>query len=150
MPKNPKKPNQREILSHFLDTFPTDKKFTQTDFRTMQRRISNLKKDIQIYIVENNIDTNKSVELIIYECIDYCAMLGKNLKSISYLNYVYPKSIEYWAKREKILAEKEKEKAEQEAKKQQQSEEEQKLAQLVAQNNEKRKQRKVPKWLQDD
>lgn len=141
------KPKHKEIIEHFIQTFRSEDTLTPSEYKMLSIKLSGLKKTVKTFLVENNIDTDKSVEEIIWETIDYCALTGKKFKSIASLGYSdLPKSIEYWKKRELFMQQKE----EEEKQKQKQTEDEKKLEKMVAENMEKRKQKKVPKWLMDD
>ena len=66
-----------------------------------------MKKVVKSYIVENNIDTEKTVEHIIWECIQYASMKGMKFKSPASLGYsILPESINYWIKHEQAVAKK--------------------------------------------
>lgn len=141
------KPKHKELIQFFLQTFLPEATLTGSEYKMISIKMSNVKKVVKSYIVENNIDTEKTVEHIIWECIQYASMKGMKFKSPASLGYsILPESINYWIKHEQAVAKKKAE--EEEAKRL--SEEEERLAKLVAENMEKRKGRKTPKWMIDD
>lgn len=115
-----KKPKHIEIVTKFHETFENGQPFTSSEFRMNSIKLTNLKKTVKTYLVSANIETEKSVEQIIWEAIDYAAMKGMKFRSIASLGYgILKESINYWAKREAMIEkikeeeEKEKEMAEQ-------------------------------------
>lgn len=139
---------QKEILSHFFETFDGDKVRTSSEYKQQAFRLKNLKKVVKEYIEEAGIKTDKSVEKIIYEAITFAGMQGRKFTSIASIGYdVLPKSIAYWVKMEeyqKQLEEKAKQK-----------EKEESLATVLEQkaidNNQQLQQtKKVPKWFTND
>ena len=141
------KPKHKEILTHFLETFLPDQTLTSSQYKMQSVKLSQLKKVVKEYIVTANIDTDKSVEQIIWETIDYAGMTGCKFKSIASLGYdILGKSIKYWIKHEQALKEKEEE-AERIAK---QAEREAELIRLQNENNAKRQHKKLPKWMLED
>ena len=138
----------KEILTHFIETFyDDDEVLTGSEYRMLSIKLSSLKKTVRKYLEDANISTNKSVEQIILECIDYSAICGKKLKSVSSMGYeVLGKSIKYWEKQEQLEEQKQKEKE----RKEKESEEEKLIKELQERNNKRRSERKkVPKWFAD-
>jgi len=88
----------RDITDLFIQKFEGDKPFTQPEKRMMGIYLSRtLKKDVKKYIEENNVETDLTVEQIIMDTIEYCAMMGWKIRVMASLGYeCLPKSIEYW------------------------------------------------------
>ena len=141
------KPKHKELIEFFLQTFLPDTRLTGSEYKMVSIKMSNVKKVVKAFIVENNIETEKTTEHIIWECIQYASMKGMKLRSPASLGYaVLNESINYWKKHEEMLARKE----EEEKQEQKQTEEEERLAKLVEENMKKRQGKKVPKWMLDD
>ena len=106
-----KKPKHQEILTKFIETFENGKPFTSSEIRMNGIKLSQLKKTVKEYILKAGIETDKPVEVIIWQEIDYCSMMGFKFRSIASLGYqVLGESIRYWEKREKTLQQLEEEK----------------------------------------
>ena len=107
---------QKQILTHFFDTFDDGTVMTQSEknmnYKQQAFKLKNLKKVVKTYIEEAKIETDKSVEQIIMEAITFAGMSGCKFKSIASIGYdILPKSIDYW-KRIEFKMEKAKEEAE--------------------------------------
>ena len=139
---------QKEILSHFFETFDGDKVRTSSEYKQQAFRLKNLKKVVKEYIEEAWIKTDKSVEKIILEAITFAGMQGRKFTSIASIGYdVLPKSIAYWAKMEEVTKQLE-EKAKQKEKEESLATE---LEQKAIENNKQLQQtKKVPLWFMDD
>lgn len=132
---------QKEILGHFFNTFDNGKIRTSSEFRMQAIKLKNLKKVVKEYLESANIKTDKSVEQIIMEAIDYAKMTGCKFNSIASIGYdVLPKSIMYWQKVE--LAAKQKKETSHHA-----IDEEEKA---ISNNKQLTEIKKVPKWLDLD
>ena len=133
----------RDVLTHFYKTFDINAKtLTKSQHSVNGARLKNLRKLVEEYIENNNISTDKSVNEIIIQVIDYSKIVGKQFKSISSLGYdVLPKSIIYWKKKETL---------ENTQGPQELEELNDKLDQQIARNNENLStNKKLPSWLDD-
>lgn len=129
----------RNITDRFIEAFEGDTPFTPSDKRMMGIKLTHLRKSVDAFIKENDIETELSTNEIIMDVIEYSVLSGFKFRSIASLGYqVLPDSIQYWKKRRKIMESMSNQK------------EENKIDEVIIKSyNEVRNKTNSPKWLND-
>lgn len=146
-----KRITNKDIHDLFIKYFEGNKPFTPSEKRMNGIKITQLRKNVKQYIADNEIDTDLSINEMIIDIIKYSNMLNFKFRSVASLGYdVMPKSIAYWQKRRKVLAEQENNAPspnQQEAGINQSNQQEQDINNSGMKNSYKNKQ---PKWMNND
>ncbi|AKA61508.1 hypothetical protein CPT_Stahl80 [Bacillus phage Stahl] len=87
----------KDVTDLFIKTFEHGQPFTPSEKRRMGIMLAQLRKTVNKYLEENNIETDLSTNEIIINTIKYSQMTGKRFRSIGSLGYdVLPESLKYW------------------------------------------------------
>jgi hypothetical protein len=139
----------RTITDKFILYFEGETPFTPSEKRMMGIKLSQLRKNVDQFIQENNIETDLSTNEIIMDTIEYSKMINMKFRSIASLGFnVLGDSIEYWQKRRRIMDQKADEKNNSELYNQNGNKGVAKVIDI--EYNDPNNRKRTPKWMNND